>query len=88
MRVVTRRQLAPLSLPGFRYLFLATLGSSLGTLLAGIALAIDVKDRTNSGPWVAAASRYGISPSGPAARRTALRSPPGRAASPGPPRGR
>lgn len=54
MRVVTRRQLAPLSLPGFRYLFLATLGSSLGTLLAVIALAIDVKDRTNSGPWVAA----------------------------------
>jgi MFS family permease len=54
VRVVTRRQLAPLSLPGFRYLFLATLGSSLGTLLAGIALAIDVKDRTNSGPWVAA----------------------------------
>jgi MFS family permease len=54
VRVVTRRQLAPLSLPGFRYLFFATLGSSLGTLLAGIALAIDVKDRTNSGPWVAA----------------------------------
>lgn len=54
MQVVTGRQLAPLSLPGFRYLFLATLGSSLGTLLAGIALAIDVKDRTNSGPWVAA----------------------------------
>lgn len=54
MRFATRRQLAPLSLPGFRYLFLATLGSSFGTLLAGIALAIDVKDRTDSGPWVAA----------------------------------
>lgn len=54
MRVVTRRQLALVSLPGFRYLFLATLGSSVGTLLAAIALAIDVKDRTNSGPWVAA----------------------------------
>lgn len=54
MRVVSRRQLAPLGLPGFRYLFYATLGSSLGTLLAGIALAIDVKDRTNSGLWVAA----------------------------------
>ena len=54
MRVVTRRQLAPLALPGFRYLLYATLGSSLGTLIAGIALAIDVKDTTNSGPWVAA----------------------------------
>jgi dTMP kinase len=54
VRFVTRRQLAPLSLPGFRYLFLATLGSSFGTLLAAIALAIDVKDRTDSGPWVAA----------------------------------
>jgi MFS family permease len=54
VRFATRRQLAPLSLPGFRYLFLATLGSSFGTLLAAIALAIDVKDRTDSGPWVAA----------------------------------
>jgi MFS family permease len=49
-----RDQLTPLRLPGFRYLFVATLGSSFGTLLAGIALAIDVKDRTNSGTWVAA----------------------------------
>src|SRR5690349_8982360 len=40
--------------PSFRLLFLATLGSSLGTLLATIALVIDVKDRTDSGPWVAA----------------------------------
>ena len=40
--------------PSFRLLFLATLGSSLGTLLATIALIIDVKDRTDSGPWVAA----------------------------------
>jgi len=48
------RQLAPLGLSGFRLLFLATLGSSLGTLLAAIALAIDVKDRTNSGAWVGA----------------------------------
>jgi MFS family permease len=46
------RQLAPLGLAGFRLLFLSTLGSSLGTLLAAIALAIDVKDRTNSGLWV------------------------------------
>ncbi|HET7568238.1 MAG TPA: MFS transporter [Gaiellaceae bacterium] len=54
MRVRTHPQLSPLRLPGFRYLFIATLGSSLGTLLAGIALAIDVKDRTNSGLWVGA----------------------------------
>ncbi|HET7572936.1 MAG TPA: MFS transporter [Gaiellaceae bacterium] len=46
--------LAPLRLAGFRYLFYATLGSSFGTLLAGIALAIDVKDRTDSGLWVGA----------------------------------
>jgi MFS family permease len=35
-------------------LAIATLGSSVGTLLAAIALAIDVKDRTNSGLWVGA----------------------------------
>ncbi|MBV8562616.1 MAG: MFS transporter [Actinobacteria bacterium] len=52
MQASMRRQLEPLRLPGFRYLFYATLGSSLGTLLAAIALAIDVKDRTNSGLWV------------------------------------
>lgn len=40
--------------PSFRLLFLATLGSGFGTWLAFIALAIDVKDRTNSGPWVSA----------------------------------
>lgn len=54
VRLRTHPQLAPLRLPGFRYLFIATLGSSFGTLLAGIALAIDVKDRTNSGLWVGA----------------------------------
>lgn len=48
------RQLAPLGVAGFRLLFLSTLGSSVGTLLAAIALAIDVKDRTNSGLWVGA----------------------------------
>jgi dTMP kinase len=48
------RQLAPLSVAGFRFLFLSTLGSSFGTLLASVALAIDVKDRTNSGLWVGA----------------------------------
>jgi MFS family permease len=50
-----RRQLTLLrSASSFRLLFFATLGSSLGTLLATVALVIDVKDRTNSGPWVAA----------------------------------
>jgi MFS family permease len=50
-----RRQLSLLATaPGFRLLFLATLGSSLGTLLATVALVVDVKDRTNSGPWVSA----------------------------------
>jgi MFS family permease len=51
-------QLAPLRLAGFRNLFLATLGSSVGTLLAAVALAIDVADRTSASPrtglWVAA----------------------------------
>ena len=47
-------QLTPLRLPGFRNLFFATLASSAGTLVAAVALAIDVQDRTNSGPWVAA----------------------------------
>jgi MFS family permease len=49
-----RRQFEPLGIPGFRWLFLSTFGSSFGTLLATIALAIDVKDRTNSGLWVGA----------------------------------
>jgi MFS family permease len=48
------RQLVPLRNPGFRLLAIATLGSSVGTLLAAIALAIDIKDRTNSGLWVGA----------------------------------
>jgi MFS family permease len=47
-------QLTPLRLPGFRNLFFATLCSSAGTMLAAVALAIDVQQRTNSGPWVAA----------------------------------
>jgi MFS family permease len=47
-------QLTPLRLPGFRNLFFATLCSSAGTLLAAVALAIDVQQRTNSGLWVAA----------------------------------
>lgn len=50
-----RRQLSLLgTAPAFRLLFLATLGSSLGTLLATVALVVDVKDRTDSGPWVGA----------------------------------
>jgi MFS family permease len=40
--------------PSFRLLFLATLGSSVGTWLAAIALTIDVFDRTGSGKWVSA----------------------------------
>jgi MFS family permease len=50
-----RRQLSLLrTASSFRLLFLATLGSSLGTLLATVALIVDVKDRTDSGPWVSA----------------------------------
>jgi MFS family permease len=50
-----RRQLSLLrTASGFRLLFFATVGSSLGTLLATVALVVDVKDRTNSGPWVGA----------------------------------
>jgi MFS family permease len=54
VRPAARRQLAPLRHQGFRLLAVATLGSSFGTLLAAIALAIDVKDRTNSGLWIGA----------------------------------
>jgi MFS family permease len=50
-----RRQLSLLrTASGFRLLLFATLGSSLGTLLATVALVVDVKDRTDSGPWVGA----------------------------------
>jgi MFS family permease len=56
------QQLQPLRLPGFRLLFLSTLGSSFGTLLAAIALAIDVKDRTNAGVWVGAVLVVGFLP--------------------------
>ena len=38
----------------FRLLFLATLGSGLGTRLAVVALIVDVYDRTGSGKWVGA----------------------------------
>jgi MFS family permease len=50
-----RRQLGLLErAPGYRLLFFATLGSSFGTLFALLALAVDVKDRTDSGVWVSA----------------------------------
>src|SRR5215203_5459298 len=38
----------------FRLLFLAAVGSGLGTRLAVLALMVDVWDRTHSGKWVAA----------------------------------
>ena len=38
----------------FRLLFVATLGSLLGTWLATIALTVDVYDHTHSGTWVSA----------------------------------
>jgi MFS family permease len=56
------KQFGPLRLPGFRLLFVATLASSLGSLLAQIALAIDVKDRTNAGIWVGAVLVVGFLP--------------------------
>lgn len=37
---------------GFRRLFIATLGSAVGTWMATIALTVDVKDRTGSAWWV------------------------------------
>jgi MFS family permease len=49
-------QLEPLRLPAFRNLFLATLGSSVGTLMAAVALTLDVQERTKHSPhtglWV------------------------------------
>jgi MFS family permease len=48
-----RRQLSLLErAPSYRLLVFATLGSSFGTLFALLALAVDVKDRTDSGVWV------------------------------------
>jgi DHA3 family macrolide efflux protein-like MFS transporter len=49
------RQLGLLRRAGsFRLLFLATLGSGIGTWMATIALTIDVDERTNSPWWVSA----------------------------------
>jgi len=39
---------------GFRQLFVATLGSAVGTWMATIALTVDVKNRTGSAWWVSA----------------------------------
>ncbi len=48
-----RRQLGVIGRSrGFRLLFFASMGSTLGTLLATLALVVDIKDRTQSGPWV------------------------------------
>ena len=50
-----RRQLGVIGRePSYRLLFLAAIGSTLGTLLAAVALVVDVKDRTDSGAWVSA----------------------------------
>jgi MFS family permease len=50
-----RRQLGVIGrAPSYRLLFRAAVGSTLGTLLAAVALVVDVKDRTDSGPWVSA----------------------------------
>jgi MFS family permease len=40
--------------PDFRRLFLASLGSAIGTWLAFVALVVDVFDRTGSAAWVSA----------------------------------
>ncbi len=53
----------------FRLLFLATLGSLLGTWLATIALTVDVYDRTHSGTWVARAPDRRLPADGPRRRR-------------------
>jgi MFS family permease len=54
-RHVTGRQLGLLGRePSFRSLFLATLGSGLGTWLALVALQIDVLRRTHSPVWMSA----------------------------------
>ncbi|HEY6962083.1 MAG TPA: MFS transporter [Gaiellaceae bacterium] len=51
-RLDLRRRLAVLRHERYRLLFVATLGSGIGTWMATIALAVDVEDRTNSTWWV------------------------------------
>src|SRR5918994_2194454 len=53
-RVVGRQLGLIRSARDFRLLFLAAVGSGLGTRLAVMALMVDVWDRTHSGMWVAA----------------------------------
>lgn len=62
-----RARLRQLSLlgraPGFRLLFLASLGSGAGTWLAIVALNVEILDRTGSGLWLAALNVAAILPS-------------------------
>lgn len=53
-RLDLRRRLRVLRYDKYRLLFVATLGSGIGTWMATIALAADVKVRTNSTWWVSA----------------------------------
>jgi ribose/xylose/arabinose/galactoside ABC-type transport system permease subunit len=46
--------LRPLRSDSFRLLFLSSLVSSFGTLVAAVALTVDVQERTDSGLWVGA----------------------------------
>lgn len=47
---------------GFRLVFLASLGSGLGTWLAIVALNVEILDLTGSGPWLAALNAAAILP--------------------------
>lgn len=62
-----RRPLRQLGLvrraPSFRLLFLASLGSGIGTWLAIVALNVEILDRTHSGTWLAALNIAAILPS-------------------------
>ena len=62
-----RRPLRPLRLlrraPAYRLVFLAGLGSGIGTWLAIVALNVDMLARTGSGPWLAALNAAAILPS-------------------------
>ena len=57
MKLPSSAQFAPLRIEGFRNLFYATFASSFGTLIAAVALVVDVKSRTSPSPytgvWVA-----------------------------------
>ena len=54
IRRTLRPRLTVLRHDNFRLLFIATVGSGLGTWMATIALTTDVKDRTDSPYWVSA----------------------------------